>query len=98
MKAELRGGDTGQRTPLGPQWPASTGPEPKQRHMDKQREMRLCACKAHAAKMAGQASGQAGVTFPPKSGVETRGGGVKALGLAPWLIDTQSATRHRLSR
>lgn len=65
----------------------SVGPEPKQRHMDKQREMRHCACKAHRAKTAEQASRRAGKQaarrhIPPKSGVET--GGVKAW-LPNWL-------------
>ena len=60
--------------PTQPTVAYSVGPEPKQRHMDKQWEMRLRACKAHRAKTAEQASRQAGVTFPPQSGVETVGG------------------------
>lgn len=65
--------------PTQPTAAYGVGPEPKQRHMDKQWEMRLRACKAHGAKTAEQANRQAGrqagITFPPQPGVET--GGVK---------------------
>lgn len=59
--------------PTQPTVAYSVGPEPKQRHMDKQWEMRLRACKAHRAKTVEQESRQAGVTFPPSQ--EWRQGG-----------------------
>lgn len=67
--------------PTQPTVAYSVGPEPKQRHMDKQRETRLCACKAHRAKTAEQASEQAGRQAShslPKPGVETGGLRLKA--------------------
>lgn len=66
--------------PTQPTVAYSVGPEPKQRHMDKQWEMRLRACKAQRAKTAKQASRRAGrragVTFPPSQ--EWRQAKVKA--------------------
>ncbi|TNN68659.1 hypothetical protein EYF80_021173 [Liparis tanakae] len=46
--------------PTQPTVARSTGPEPKQRHRDKQWEMRLRARKARRAKTAEQAGGRAG--------------------------------------
>lgn len=76
VKAELRWVTQGS----GPH-SANSGPqhrpEPKQRHMDKQSEMRLCAGKARTAKTAGQASGQAGrrASHSPQVRSGDRGGG-----------------------
>lgn len=68
--------------PTQPTVAYSIGPEPKQRHMDKQWEMRLRACKAHRPKTDEQASRQAGRRhIPPQPGVETEGG----LRLKAWL-------------
>lgn len=56
--------------------------------MDKQREMRLCACKAHTAKTAGQASGQVGRQVPHSPQVRSgdTGGGGGWLRLKAWLL------------
>lgn len=72
--------------------------------MDKQREMRLCACKAHWAKTAGQAlrqaGRQAGVTFPPSQDRRqcgVGGWGLRLGSLSGWLRTGQDA-RHCLSQ